>query len=320
MKSRRAFLVKPGKFEIREVDVKPGPTEVMVKVAVCGLCNWEQNHWKGIEGTCPQTLGHEWAGTVAEVGKDVKSLKPGDNVGVLPSVMEGFSDYAVAGEKDCIKLVPEVKPEEALGEPLTCVVNVVHTVLPEPGDYGVLIGCGPMGLWCAQLLKGSLLGAIIAVDVAKEKLAMAKKFGATHTVNPKDKDALKQIADITNGRMADFVIEGTGIPEVLPSAMTYLKQKRGRLAIMSSHERAGGEVDWRPVMGKGMIIYGAHPGISLDIRDDFRRAIALLNRGTFKMDGVISHKFPLAKVEEAFKTLENKPKDYIKGVVMPGLG
>lgn len=52
MKTRRAFLVQPGKFELREVDVSPEPNEVLVKVAVCGLCNWELNYWKGLLGDC----------------------------------------------------------------------------------------------------------------------------------------------------------------------------------------------------------------------------------------------------------------------------
>ena len=64
MKTKRAILVKPGMFEISEIEIFPRPEELLVKIASCGLCNYELNHWRGLLGTCPQTLGHEWGGTV----------------------------------------------------------------------------------------------------------------------------------------------------------------------------------------------------------------------------------------------------------------
>jgi threonine dehydrogenase-like Zn-dependent dehydrogenase len=100
-------------------------------------------------------------------------------------------------------------------------------------------------------------------------------------------------------------------------AANYLKTGRGRLVLMSSHERAAREFDWRTVQSKGIAVAGAHPSYSLDQTDDMRRAVRLLNNGVFRMDGIISHRFPLARIQEAFETLEHKPADYIKGVVVP---
>jgi threonine dehydrogenase-like Zn-dependent dehydrogenase len=318
MKTRRAFLVAPGEFEIREIDLKrPSPSQVLVKIAACGLCNWEQNHWKGLLGTCPQTLGHEWGGVVQEAGKRVKNVKPGDSVAALPDVMTGFSDYVVAEARTVRTLAKGIRPDQSLGEPLTCVVNVLHAANPQAGDYGVVVGCGPMGLWCIQALAGHMLAGLIAVDVAPKKLQLAKRFGATHTISPAREDVVERLEAITAGWLADFVIEGTGIPGVLNQAVTYLKNKRGRLAVMSAHEGAGPAFDWRPIQRKAITLIGAHPGFSTDIHDDFRRAVDLLNNGVFRMDGIISHRFKLSRIEEAFATLENKPKDYIKGVVVP---
>ena len=88
--------------------------------------------------------------------------------------------------------------------------------------------------------------------------------------------------------------------------------------MMSSHERVSSQAfDWRPVQEKGLILLGAHAPYSQNERDDLWRAVALLSRGTFKMDGIISHRFPLEHIQEAFETLEHKPVDYLKGVVTP---
>jgi D-arabinose 1-dehydrogenase-like Zn-dependent alcohol dehydrogenase len=85
MKFKRAFLAEPGRFIIREVDEVPGDNEVQIKVASCGLCNWELNHWKGYitDGGYPMPLGHESAGVVTAVGSNVTRFKPGDKVSAL---------------------------------------------------------------------------------------------------------------------------------------------------------------------------------------------------------------------------------------------
>ncbi len=317
MKTRQAVLVEPKRFELREANLTPGPGQLLVKVAVCGLCNWEQNHWLGQLGTCPQTLGHEWAGTVTEIGAGVAGFAVGDRVTGLPDSLSAFADYLVTGAATCFKLEPGIHPAEAPGEPLKCIVTVLRSAAPEAGDVGVVLGCGPMGLWCLQGLTGSLLSARIAVDVSPAKLELARRCGATHTINPRAEDAVARIGEICGGRLADFVIEGTGVPELMGAAASYLKTGRGRLVIMSSHERAAREFDWRVVQNKGVVVTGAHPSFSPDQADDMRRAVLLLNNGVFRMEGIISHRFPLARIQEAFETLEHKPADYIKGVVIP---
>ena len=317
MKTRQAVLVAPRKFELREAELSPGPGQLLLKVAVCGLCNWEQNHWLGLLGKCPQTLGHEWAGTVEEVGSGVSGFSIGDRVTGLPDSLSAFADYMVTASATCFKLAPGIDPAQTPGEPLKCVITVLRAAAPEAGDVGVVLGCGPMGLWCLQGLGGNLLGALIAVDVSPAKLELARRCGATHTINPRTENAVARISEISDGRLADFVIEGTGVPELMGDAASYLKTGRGRLVIMSSHERIAREFDWRVVQNKGAVVTGAHPSFSPDQADDMRRAVRLLNNGTFRMDGIISHRFTLDRIQEAFETCEHKPADYIKGVVIP---
>ena len=93
MKCEQALLVKPRKFSFREINLEPSRGELLIKVKVCGLCKWELNHWKGQMGDCPMTLGHEVAGTVAEVGAEVTGFEIGNRVASLVSKLAGFAEY-----------------------------------------------------------------------------------------------------------------------------------------------------------------------------------------------------------------------------------
>ena len=319
MLGKRAVLVKERKFEIVQEDICPKAGQVLVKVELCGLCNWELNFWKGTGDyytNYPQVIGHEWAGTVVELGEGVTDFEVGDKVTVLPGdTFEGFAEYTAVNEKECFKLRDDANFINSMGEPLKCIATVVSAAEPRFGDYGVIIGCGAMGLWCTQALGGNLLAGVIAVDIDDEKLALARKFGATHTINSRNENVVERISEITNGHMADFVIEGTGIEAVLESAFDYLRNA-GRLVVMSSHEQALGAFDLRPALARGISITSGHPARSANPREDMTRAVSLINNNVFRNEELITHKFKLDEINEAFETLENKPKGYIKGIVV----
>lgn len=316
MLTKRAYLIKKGEFEIREIDLNPKSDEVLIKVAICGLCNWELNFWHGGEGMFseyPAVLGHEWSGEIVKVGCDVKSLKVGDRVTACD--FGGFGEYNVVKESACQKIADGVKYENAMGEPIKCISTVLTGINPKFGDIGVVLGCGAMGLWCTQCISGGFLSQVIAIDIDDKKLELAKKCGATHTINSLKENAVEKIKEITGGCMADFVIEGTGVPGVLNQASGYLKDK-GRIIIMSSHERAVNEFNFSPIFYGGISIIGAGPNLSSDPDEDLRRGVSLINNGTINNDLIISHRFPLDNINEAFKSLDHKPKDYIKGIVV----
>ncbi|MEA4969662.1 MAG: zinc-binding dehydrogenase [Candidatus Pelethousia sp.] len=317
MLSRRAILAEPGRFEMIKEEITPGPDELLVKVRVCGLCNWEINHYHGVVGQCPQPLGHEWAGEVVGMGESVKGFEIGDHVVAMP-VYIGFADYAVLDYRRAIKLDPAVKLEQALGEPLKCVVTVTRASNARPGDCGVLYGCGPMGLWCAQILSGGSLNALIAVDTDDAKLELAKKYGVTHIANPLRDDVAAIVAQATGGHMADFVIEGTGVPELLNDCVRLLRTTgRGRVVLMSSHKRPCHDFDFREMVSRSAELIVAHAKYSEDQMEDMRRGLRFLENGVIKMDDIITHRYELADISRAFEDLVNKPAGYIKGIVVP---
>ena len=318
MLGKRAYLVKERKFEIVQEDISPKSGQILVKVELCGLCNWELNFWKGTGDyytNYPRVIGHEWVGTVVELGEGVTGFKVGDKATVLPGeTFEGFAEYVAVNENECFKLSDDAIFLNSMGEPLKCISTVVSAAAPRIGDYGVIFGCGAMGLWCTQALCGNLMAGIIAVDIDDKKLALAKEFGATHIINSKNENAVERIKEITNGQMADFVIEGTGIESVLNSSFEYLRNA-GRLIIMSSHEKSCKDFDFRPALGRGIDIKSAHPSHTLNPRDDMRRAVSLIDNKAFRNEKIVTHRFKLDDINAAFEALENKPAGYIKGIV-----
>jgi threonine dehydrogenase-like Zn-dependent dehydrogenase len=320
MRFKRAMLTEPRKFKLFEVDEKVGDGQVMIQIASCGLCNWELNFWRGdlnFQGY-PHKLGHEFSGVVVAVGKGCAKLKVGDKVSAVDRGFGGFAEYRVTPEEACEKLAADIDPKYALGEPQKCVLTVLSAVAPRAADYGVILGCGPMGIWCVQALAGNFLGALIGVDIDDGKLNMAKNSGATHTINSKSADVSAVIREITDGHMADFVIEGTGVPALLNEAQDYLKAGRGsRIVLMSSHHAAAPDFDFRKAVARGLTIIAAHPPYSENEREDFRRAVLYINNGTFQNKPLVTHEFSLAEIQRAFEMLENKPAGFLKGIVVP---
>ena len=318
MKFKRAFLAEPGRFIIQEVEEVPGDNEVQIKVASCGLCNWELNHWKGYitDGGYPMPLGHESAGVVVAVGSNVTRFKVGDKVSALYGP-GAFAEYLTCTQDAVVKLEDHINPKYVLGEPLKCIITVLESVAPKAGDYGVVLGCGPMGQWCIQGLSGNLLAGLIAVDIDDGKLAVAKKFGATHTINSRTENVEERIREITEGHMADFVIEGTGIPALLDGCQDWLRTGRGKLIIMSAYETGPSSFDFRKAVAKSLDVFVPHPGHCLNPMDDMRRAIALVNKGTFNVEELVSHEFKLDDIQTAFENLEHKPAGFLKGIVVP---
>ncbi len=313
MKRIVAVLVEPGRFEIVEEEVKCPADGILIRNRVCGLCTWELNHWEGRLGEFPQRIGHEAAGEVIEIGRACRTiLTVGDKVTGFYG--PGFATVAAAGPSNVIRVPEGAVLENALGEPLSCIVNIIRAAQIEPGDFLGVVGCGGMGLLALSLASHSSLAGLFALDTSPFKLEVARELGASTTLQVGSDDVEERLKSLTDGRMLDVVIESTDKPEGLSLSARLLRQGRGRLVIATSHN-APVEVDLQAWEDKGILALAAHPPFSLDNVDDLRRAVALLARGIFPVGRLITHRFPLEKIQEAFETYSSKPPDYIKGIV-----
>ena len=216
------------------------------------------------------------------------------------------------------------KIEYCLGEPLMCISNIVRATAPGFGDYVAVIGCGMMGLTTMSGLAKSAAFELIGLDLVNSRLELAKKYGATQTVNPKEVDAAKVIKEMTNGKGVDIAVEISGSLAGFSLACKIVKGgtvtsfgARAKILIPSLYGIPQMMDAGYDLMYKSPIIHSTHPMYSQDYMDDLRKGVEGYKRNIFPLDSMITHEFKLEDIGEAFEMLEHPTPDYFKGVVKP---
>ncbi len=217
-----------------------------------------------------------------------------------------FSEYTVVPEQAVIPIRADVPLESAclVGcGVMTGVGAAMNTAKVEPGDHVAVIGCGGVGL---NVIQGAAIcGAekIIAVDLVDKKLQMAKQFGATHTVNPKQGDMVDQIRSFTDGKGVDFAFEVVGNVTVIQQA--FQSVRRGGKLVAVGVPAFGSEVSFPavvfPLEEKGVI--GSYYG-SPRFRFDMPRILDLYMAKKLKLDELVSRKLPLDQINTAMEIME----------------
>jgi 6-hydroxycyclohex-1-ene-1-carbonyl-CoA dehydrogenase len=315
-------------LKIEEVETpKIESHEILVKIAACGVCNTDMHyidHGVPTFKKPPMILGHEPSGIVEEAGAGVKNFKVGDRVLIPPvfscgycancrlgrenicfnMVMLGnhidgaFAEYTKVPAKDCQHLPEELPLEEssiiadAISTPYHAVKNRAQV---RPGDSVVVFGCGGVGINVVQV--ASAAGAsVIAVDIVDNKLDMAKKLGAQHTINASDKEdkaLLKEIRTLTGGG-ADIAIEAIGNPKTIVLATAAVKAGGLHCQVgytQHSVPMNAGRLMFREIEIKGSL--GCRPV-------DYPNIIEMVKTGKIQLEPVVTHKFKLEDIDKAF--------------------
>lgn len=314
MRSRYAVLVEKGRIEIQEEEIACGEDELLIHVSHCGVCQYDGAYFKGAIGTPPLRLGHEPVGTVQEVGRNVTGFAEGDRVTGLFGHLTSFADFVAADPTRVIKVPDAVPSAHALAEPLKCIVTILRTVPIEFGDHVLVMGCGFMGLLVIAGLTGAAPRSIIAVDVRRDRLDLARAVGATHCVDARDDSFFDRVREIT-GDGAEVVIEVAGNAPAVEQAAKTLK-RRGRFALAGWHG-VPGTYTLRNWTTRGATIYSAHPASAIEPMEDAERGIRALERGVFPMGTLLTHTFALEDIQRAFDTMAEQPPGYVKAVVVP---
>lgn len=308
----------------------PGPTEVLVKVAACGLCHTDLSyidHGVPTFKKPPLVLGHEVSGVIAGVGSGGKGWKEGDRV-LLPAVYGcgscemcrtgrenicnemvmfgnnvdgGYAEYMLAPEKDILALPDEIPLVEgaiiadAITTPYHAVVNRGQV---KPGDTVAVFGCGGIGLNIVQI-AASVGANVIAIDILDNKLDWARQLGARETINAGYVDRVdKEVRKLTDGG-AHIGFEAIGNPITQEQAFASLRTG-GRL-VMVGYSPKPMTLNSGRVMYREMEIVG-----SLGCRAvDYPRVIDLVRQGKIKVVELVSKRFPLEQINEAL--------DYVRG-------
>jgi 6-hydroxycyclohex-1-ene-1-carbonyl-CoA dehydrogenase len=306
----------------------PGPGQVLIKVAGCGVCHTDLHyidHGTPTFKDPPMILGHEISGTVEEIGQGVDNLADGDPVlvaavtscGACDACREGrenicahgemlgnnidggFAEFVVAPAKDIFVLPAEMPLVEssiiadAITTPYHAVVNRGQV---RPGDSVVVFGCGGVGLNVVQIAAAQ--GArVVAVDLSAEKLAWAKELGASATANPTEHDRLDKALRKLTGGGADVAFEVIGNPGTQEQALGSLKT--GGRAVFVGYSPKPMNLNSGRVMFRELEVVG-----SLGCRPvDYPRVIELCRQGRIELERLVTHRFGLDDIEKALETL-----------------
>jgi L-iditol 2-dehydrogenase len=346
MKTMKALVLADyNRFELREVQKpQPGMGEVLIQVRACGICGSDVHGMDGSTGRRipPIIMGHEAAGTIEAVGGGVTGWQPGDRVtfdstvycGYCRYCMQGlvnlcdnrrvlgvscpeykldgaFADYVVVPQH-ILYALPENIPfsQAAMIEPLSVGFHAVHQTPTRLNDTAVVLGAGMIGLVTIQALRLAGCGKIIAVDVAPERLEMARQYGADIGMNSANSDVPAAVLAETGGMGADIALEAVGINPTFNIAIDCLK-KNGHLTVIGNLAPV---VDFplQKVVTRQITVGGTYASAG-----EYPACIAMLARGAVRVDGLISAEAPLEQGAEWFQRLHNREEGLMKVVLTP---
>lgn len=311
-----AVLSAPQAFEITDEPVPAiQPDEVLVRVAACGVCTSELDMWEGKAGPdiYPRYPGHEVSGVVEQVGEDVRTLKPGDPVGVWVTG-RGFAEYVAVKAAYCYP-AGDLPLELALAEPLACAVNTVELANLSLGDDVVIIGAGFMGNLVQKLVALQGPRRLIVADVRRDALERAQSLGASHVVDITQENLPGRVKELTDGIGADASFEVTGVQAPL-QMLGEVTRMSGKVVIVGYHQGGLRQLNLAYWNWMAFQILNAHFRELETIQRGMRIGMRLLTSGRLSLDGLVTHRFKLYEIDQAFQAAHKKPDGFVKSTVV----
>jgi len=334
MKFKAAILVELKKpLVIEEIESPPLRFgQVLVKILCSGICGAQINEIEGAKGPdkfLPHLLGHEATAIVLEVGEGVTSVAPGDRVvchwrpgaglqGPTPKYksrigdinagwVTTFCEHAIVSENRVTRVPKDFDPE--VGALMGCAVTTAMGVINNDAHLGIgqsiaVFGAGGVGLNIVQFAAMVAAHPIVAIDLHDHKLELARKLGATHTLNSTRDDVAAEIRKIAGPRGVDVAVENTGVAEVIETAYD-VTHPSGRTILVGVPAKSARHPSLYTLpLHFEKVLTGSHGG---DARPDIDipRLVRLCEAGRLKFDGLISRRYPLEQVNEAIADLKS---------------
>jgi len=318
LRTQGIYYVAPNRVELREFELgDPDFSEVQIELKATALCAWDQALYKGIlpaGTTYPFLHGHEGAGIVRKVGARVKGFVEGDLVTAMGDNAALWGHYANVPQTALAKLRPDVTDfEHWQAEPVSCAMNGIEWCGVVPGDRVAVIGTGFMGLLLVQGLVHTAAAEVVAIEINPVRLELAKRFGATQTINPHTAEGTEALEALA-ARPYDIVVEAAGTQEALDYHYSLLR-KQGRLCIFSWHKDGPRSVDLGAWHMSGYEVGNASPSISPNFSRIFARAVPLMEKGVFDLKPLVTHVMSPEQAPELFEIAAHQSDGYIKGVI-----
>jgi threonine dehydrogenase-like Zn-dependent dehydrogenase len=253
---------------------------------------------------------HEMTGTVIDTNGT--RFQPGERVLCVPVNQEGLSERFLVDDSRAIRLDTRVSEEEAmLAQPLGTVIYALKK-LPNLIDLDVaVIGQGPIGQLYNMCLRNLGARHIIGIDLLESRLAASRDFGATETICNATADPVAALKEILNGELPDIVIEAVGHADQQFDLAIDICRPYGKILFFGvPPERV--EVKWRDTLIKNLTVYCS---MNPDFERDFPLAMRWIGEGRVNVKPLITHRFPLAQIQEAFDVFCDRKEGALKVVV-----
>lgn len=322
-------IVMDGPRQSHVADV-PEPTisegEILVKLTYTGMCHSEWYPWSTAKRG--DVFGHESVGVIAQVGKKVQGFKVGDRVTGLGG--GGFKEFVSMNPAKTVPVPDNVKDEDALVEPLACMLSAATKMPPAiPGDRVAVVGTGYMGLGMVSLFKTMGYGDIVAVDLREEARANALKFGATEAYHPANLPNGYKLdwpaiggPDLTrDGHAVDIfnigfsnVVEFAGTQSALQLAGDMVCA-HGRLGVGGYHNDGPRTIDFGLWNFKALTVVNCHERRIMWEVDLSRRCLTMLSNGIWGFAGLAYHVYDMDEFDKANEDMEVHHDGFIKGLV-----
>ena len=328
MKTLAKLKGEPGIWMDEKPVPQPGNHDVLIeitKTAICGtdihIYNWDD--WARSTVPLGMTVGHEFAGRIVELGKDVQGLAVGDRVSGEGHLVCGHCRNCRAGRRHLCRKTQGVgvnRPgsfaqylslpasnvfplPDSISDDMAAIFdpfgNATHTALQFDlvGEDVLVAGAGPIGIMAAAVARHAGARHVVITDRNDWRLALAKQMGIEHTLNiERDKVAeLMPKLGMTEG--FDVGMEMSGSGKALQQ-MIGLMNNGGKLALLGIPERDTG-IDWNQVIFKMLTLKGVY---GREIFETWYKMSSLLQSG-LDLEPVITHRFPVSRFEEAFKAM-----------------
>ncbi len=307
-----AVMDRIGGISVKRASIpEPKEGEVRVKVKWVGICGSDVEVFRGAREpeylSFPTRLGHEVAGYVDKVGANVTGLHEGDHV-ALRYVWGAFAEY-ICCSPFSIKVLPGTLPliEGSLIEVLPGIIHAAELGDISPHKNVLIMGQGVSGLVMTQVISLFSPRNLAVTDLFDEKLALARKYGATHTYKLPNKDARTMECvrdDFPDGFdvVIPCLLEGDGMVDAIDAAA-----QNGRIVMYGCIGTCHTPIDFFKVHKKRLDLYSTEPKRDIDNRRFFDQGLQLVLDGLVNTEEMITHVVSLVEVERAFR-LRNEHK------------
>jgi threonine dehydrogenase-like Zn-dependent dehydrogenase len=315
---KAARLVGPRRFEFEDAPMPSlNPGEVLVRMEYFSVCGSDLRMYDRVlpEEEYPLRLGapcHECVGIVEQ--SRAEGLNPGQRVIALQA--GGLLEYAAVPARNAVPVPDDGDPAMwVLCQPVGTVLYATQQIGTILGKRVLILGQGPIGLSFTDFIVRGGARQVIVADLHDYRLDVARKLGATHTLNPARDNVVEAVKDITGGRMADVAVEAAGRPETAHEVFDTLRQEGTAIIFGIAHDEDVFPFDWNAMTSKLPKMIVTNSARSGNMPDTVAATVDLVRQGRLSLQHLMTHRMDWQDVGRAYEIYSGKLENSLKVVM-----